>query len=289
MDEPVFFNKNTGRIIRDMRLDRNKVVHYFENARFPVGSVRDSFVHADRKPVVLKTPAEVYAEQHDESLVKKSSGLFLHGGPAAPDNGLTGSLYRLVGPSLVSWGKDRIDGFGQDIHELTFLPDGRPGPNVSEWFQWCRSNNVHPAEPGMDWPEDPLGKLSVIAFEAGVCNKALQLWGKRVPEVVMMESASVYDKIRPLPGVQRMYGELHVDKYVGSLKKLSFEDSLKNTEASMDESISKAGRRGMNGLFVRRAFEAAKKNAIRILDNEDTGVLSLDSFVRARPRRGVQL
>lgn len=290
MDEPVFFNKNSGRMIRDMRLDRNKVCRFFDNARFPVGSIRQSFQVSGKKGVVLKTPADVYAETHRESFGKKSSGLYLHGGPAAPGDGLAGSLYKMVGPSLVSWGKDRVDGFGQDIRELTFLPDGRPGPNVIEWFKWCYLNSVHPFVPGQDWSVDPLGKLSIAGYEHEVCLCSLELWKKRVPEVVMMESASLYDKLRPLPSGQRMYGELHVNKYIGSLEKMSFDDSVDSVVDSMDKCIRDSRGRGVYNIFVNRSFEVAKKNAIRILDNDSSESYSLESFdLRPKMRRGVQL
>lgn len=288
MDEPVLYCRNAKKMILCARLDRNKAARYFESVRLPVERLDDSVLTAKREPVYVKRFGEQLVHS-DEGLVKKSGGLFQDGGPAALADSKSGLPFTGLFSSLDSWGKDRIPGFGEDVHELAFLPDGRPGPNVKEWFLWCCKEKVHPFLRGRDYPyDDTAALLRVLAYERRMVEWSARLWKKRNAEVVMMESAAKYDKIRPIPGYLRAYGELHVGKFVSKLEAGNFSHDILAIGERMSGTIARNLKAAPYRSSSNRVFSIARREADRIFEgNVKDSDYNLEYDVKRR--RGINL
>ena len=235
MDEPVVYHGNVRDILLTRRLDWKKVSAQFQSATIPAKEVDKSVLLAPAVPVVIQSRWQQAAKKKDKGILKKYGQPYAGQGPTA-DQRHNSVAAKSTFESLRSWGKYRMLTFGDDIHALCFTPTGVPCPNVSEWFQWCRENDVHPYKKGEDWPRDNVPELlDVLIYEFATLAFAANHWKGRAAEVVLMESAMRYDKLFPIKDYQRQVEPLHVGKYLAKDKKHEFPDVFKFVTNDFDK------------------------------------------------------
>ena len=131
------------------------------------------------------------------SLLKKSNGWYGRREPAS-QNSLSRHVLRdremsTRQPSFpkkidVSWGLDKPVGFGEFEYRCTHVKMRNrwmPLPNVKEWFDWCRENNVNPKERGKTYIcGDISEESSLLKYEKDEIAFAKRLWAHRTPPVV---------------------------------------------------------------------------------------------------------
>lgn len=279
MDEPVFYNRNSREMIRSVRLDMNKLYRVFAEARLPVKSFDPAVLSVPARKALLRRPGDGQSLRDGGSL-KKSLGLFSAGGPAAPDVPL-GPL-----PGSLSWGRDRMPGFGDDIHELVFFPDGRPCPTVRDWFYWCRCEDVNPLFRGFDYPSSPGGLLQAARFERKAVEFSSALWYGYNAESVLMDAAVAYDRKFPVRDRSRLHGKLHVGAYLSGLDRFSF--GVDSVSERMDSFIDRIPGVRCN-MLTRKVASLVRKEAERIFETggEDNFMHGWDGL--SKSRRGIQL
>ncbi len=269
MDEVVSYHPFTRHFIASARVDWDQARKFFSEEIFESADFSDKRSGHTVKRFPLRKQLRKGASVED-SFLKKSERSY-QSGPAAFLEAIGSRIDKILFGSI-SWGKDRFPGFGVDVWRMTHTPDGRPCPNIGEWFDWCRSSNVHPMVPGQDCRfTDAAFLLGFSRYERKEKTRALKLWKGHNADIVLMRSASAYDKKFPLPdGKKRQYGILHVNEYLEKENSLRFPDMSSRLDNDLDKIAMIHSRRRLGLVrFTDQIVRTAKRRAIMIVRDED--------------------